>query len=185
MRETVPGMERSHLQLTAHMLAVRESRRMVGLQTVTGDDVLSARKRDDTIARCTFGLDVHCPMAHTGPEAAQVDGVACRRSCGKRDCHMLTRHLEDVPEHGGVAGGSWYDIPYGALVSADLHNLLAAGRCVSADHLAMASLRVMGPAMASGQAAGEAAAMAAESGDAARVNVGELQRRLRNAGAAI
>ncbi|HCA46660.1 MAG TPA: FAD-dependent oxidoreductase, partial [Armatimonadetes bacterium] len=60
MRETVPGMERSHLQLTAHMVGVRESRRMVGLETVSGDDVLASRKRPDTIARCTFGLDVHC-----------------------------------------------------------------------------------------------------------------------------
>jgi hypothetical protein len=185
MRETVPGMERSNLQLTAHMIGVRESRRMVGLETVTGDDVLTSRKRPDTIARCTFGLDVHCPMAHTGPEAAQVGGVACRRSCGKRDCHMLTQHLDQVPEHGAAADRSWYDIPWGALVSADLRNLATCGRSVSADHRAMASLRVMGPAMASGQAAGEGAAMAAASGDLTQVDVAELQRRLRSTGAAI
>ena len=84
------------------------------------------------------------------------------------------------------AGGSWYDIPYGALVSADLANLLTCGRAVSADHLAMASLRVMGPSMATGQAAGEAAAMAAaKDADASAVNVGELQERLRASGAAI
>lgn len=187
MRETVPGMENAHLQLTAHMVGVRESRRIVGRQTVTGADVLSGRKREDAIARCTFGLDVHCPMAHTGPEAAQVNGVACRAGCGKRDCVMLTKYADQVPEHGGVADGSWYDIPWGALVSADVPNLVTCGRCVSADHHAMASLRVMGPAMATGQAAGEGAAMAAarESADAQNVNVSELQRRLRAAGAAI
>ncbi len=185
MREAVPGMERSHLQLTAHMVGVRESRRMVGRETVTCEDLLTGRKRPDAIARCTFGLDVHCPMAHTGPEAAQVDGVACRQSCGKRDCHMLTRHLDEVPEHGGVADRSWYDIPWDALVSADLRNLLTCGRSVSADHQAMASLRVMGPAMATGQAAGAGAALAAESGDLTEVDVTELQRRLRDAGAAI
>ncbi len=185
MREAVPGMEQAHLQLTAHMVGVRESRRMVGLETVTGEDVLSARKRDDTIARCTFGLDVHCPMAHTGPEAVQVDGCGCRASCGKRDCVMFTEYPEQIPEHGGVADGSWYDIPYGALVSADLPNLLTCGRSVSADHQAMASLRVMGPAMATGQAAGEAAAMAAAVSDATTVEVHELQRRLRATGAAI
>ena len=183
MREAVPGMERSHLQLTAHMVGVRESRRMVGRETVTGEDVLSGRKRPDAIARCTFGLDVHCPMAHTGPQAAQVNGVACRQSCGKRDCHMLTRHLDEVPEHGGVADRSWYDIPWGALVSADLRNLLTCGRSVSADHQAMASLRVMGPAMATGQAAGEGAALAVNSGDLVEVDVTELQRRLRDTGA--
>jgi hypothetical protein len=191
MRETVPGMEDAHLQLTAHMLGVRESRRMVGLQTVTGDDVLAARKRDDAIARCTFGLDVHCPMAHTGPEAAQVNGCGCRANCGKRDCIMFTDYPEQIPEHGRPAGGSWYDIPWGALVSADLPNLVTCGRCVSADHQAMASLRVMGPAMATGQAAGEGAAMAADTAtaeggaDAASIEVKALQRRLRDAGAAI
>ncbi len=185
MRENVPGMEQAYLQLTAHMLAVRESRRMVGLETVTCDDVLSGRKREDAIARCTFGLDVHCPMAHTGPEAAQMSGLTCRPYCGKRDCHMLTEHPDELPEHGGVADGSWYDIPYGALVSADLRNLLTCGRSVSADHQAMASLRVMGPAMATGQAAGEAAAMAAAFGDATSVDVTELQRRLRANEAAV
>ncbi|MBD3292937.1 MAG: FAD-dependent oxidoreductase, partial [Armatimonadia bacterium] len=182
MREAVPGMEDAHLQLTAHMVGVRESRRMVGQQTVTGDDVLSGRKREDVIARCTFGLDVHCPMAHTGPQAAEVNGVACRRSCGKRDCHMLTRHLDEVPEHGGVADGSWYDIPWGALVCADLRNLVTCGRSVSADHHAMASLRVIGPSMMTGQAAGEGAAMACTSGNASEIDVPELQRRLRDAG---
>lgn len=185
MQETVPGMERAHLQLTAHMVGVRESRCMVGIETVTGEDVVTGRKREDAIARCTFGLDVHCPMAHTGPEAVQVGGVACRATCGKKDCVMFTRYPEYLPRQGHTGERSWYDIPYGALVCADLRNLLACGRCLSADHLAMASLRVMGPAMATGQAAGEAAAMAAPDGDAGAVNVAELQRRLRDCGAAI
>lgn len=186
MRSTVPGCEDSFLELTAPAIGVRESRRMVGVERVTAADVLSARKRPDTIARCTFGLDVHCPMAHVGPEAAAMGGLVCHLSCGKSDCHMLTDHRDQMPESGHVPGGSWYDIPYGALVSADLANLLACGRCLSADHLALASLRVMGPAMATGQAAGEAAApAAAKGGDARAVDVAELQRRLRAGGAAI
>ncbi|MFP4249076.1 MAG: FAD-dependent oxidoreductase [Armatimonadota bacterium] len=185
MTETIPGMEEAYLQLTAHMVAVRESRRMVGIDTITVDDVQAGRKREDAVARCTFGLDVHCPMAHTGPEAAQVGGTACRATCGKRDCIMLTKYRDQVPKHGGIKDRSWYDIPWGALVSADLHNLVTCGRCVSADHQTMASLRVMGPAMATGQAAGEGAAMAAASGDARSIDVSELQRRLRDAGAAV
>jgi hypothetical protein len=100
---------------------------------------------------------------------------------------MFTDYPEHIPDHGSPAGGSWYDIPWGALVSADLSNVLTCGRCVSADHQAMASLRVIGPSMSTGQAAGEGAAMAAamESPDAATVNVTELQRRLRDAGAAV
>ncbi len=186
MRGNVPGMGDARLQLTSHSIGVRESRQMVGLERVTGEDVLSARKRKDAIARCTFGLDIHCPMAHVGAEAAEAEGFVCRAGCAKTDCHMLREHRDELPERGHVAGGSWYDIPYGALVSADLPNLLACGRCISADHQGMASLRVMGPSMATGQAAGEAAAMAAEAGgDARDVNVEELQRRLRDTGAAI
>jgi hypothetical protein len=104
---------------------------------------------------------------------------------------MLNEYLDQVPEHGRPAGGSWYDIPWGALVSADLPNLVTCGRSVSADHQAMASLRVIGPSMATGQAAGEGAAMAADAAtaegraDAASIEVNELQRRLRDAGAAI
>ncbi len=57
-----------------------------------------------------------------------------------------------------VGGRSWYDIPYGALLSQTHDNLWAAGRIVSCDRDAFASLRVMGTAFATGQAAGVAAA---------------------------
>lgn len=52
-------------------------------------------------------------------------------------------------------------IPLGALHSAQLPNLWAAGRCISCDHDAQAAIRVIGTCMASGQAAGAAAAIQA------------------------
>ncbi|UPO76600.1 MULTISPECIES: FAD-dependent oxidoreductase [Arthrobacter] len=58
-----------------------------------------------------------------------------------------------------IAGKSWYHIPYGALASSDVTNLWAAGRLVSSDNRAFASLRVMGTSFATGQAAGLAAAL--------------------------
>ena len=51
-----------------------------------------------------------------------------------------------------------YDIPLRALRSENIHNLWAAGRLISADSVALASLRVMGTAIATGEAAGRAAA---------------------------
>lgn len=51
-----------------------------------------------------------------------------------------------------------YDIPRRALRSENIENLWAAGRLISADSAALASLRVMGTAMATGEAAGRAAA---------------------------
>jgi hypothetical protein len=58
----------------------------------------------------------------------------------------------------------YFDIPLGALVSADLPNLFAGGRNISCDPLALASLRVMGTAFVTGQAAGAAAAVYSKDG---------------------
>jgi glycine/D-amino acid oxidase-like deaminating enzyme len=80
--------------------------------------------------------------------------------------------------------GTYYQIPYGALRPRGLSNLLVAGRCISADHDALASTRVMAPSMAIGEAAGIAAALAARDGLAvAAVQIDELQERLTKAGA--
>jgi hypothetical protein len=48
----------------------------------------------------------------------------------------------------------------------DLDGVFAAGRCLSCDHGAQASLRVMGTCFATGQAAGLAAALVAAGGSA-------------------
>lgn len=53
-----------------------------------------------------------------------------------------------------------YDIPYRCLLARDIDNLMLAGRCISGDHIALASYRVTGDAVAMGEAAGVAAAMA-------------------------
>ncbi len=57
-----------------------------------------------------------------------------------------------------------FGIPYGCLVSAEIENLMFAGRCASMDAASLASVRVMPQCMSMGQAAGTAAAMALEEG---------------------
>ena len=57
-----------------------------------------------------------------------------------------------------------YDIPYRCLVPLKVDGLICAGRDISATHLALASVRVMGPAMCLGEAAGKAAALCARDG---------------------
>jgi len=56
------------------------------------------------------------------------------------------------PENDAAAG-----IPLRALVPANLEGVFVAGRCISCDHEAQASIRVMGTCFATGQAAGRAA----------------------------
>jgi len=75
--------------------------------------------------------------------------------------------------------GTWYTIPFRCLVPRGVSNLLALGRCVSADAGAFASVRVIGPCMLEGQAAGAAAEILCAQGGAARdLDVERLRHRL-------
>lgn len=76
-----------------------------------------------------------------------------------------------------------YDIPYRSLIPKKVDGVIAAGRDISATHLALASVRVMGPAMCIGEAAGKAAAIAARDGIELRdMDIRCLQDALRQEG---
>lgn len=80
--------------------------------------------------------------------------------------------------------GETYDIPYRCLLPQKIEGLLVAGRCLSAEHDAHASVRSMGQCMAMGQAAGVAAVIASREGKSPReISTGNLQTRLRQLGA--
>lgn len=57
-----------------------------------------------------------------------------------------------------------YGIPYGCTVSADVTNLMMAGRCISVDAVAFGSIRIMPTCMGVGQGAGVGAALAVREG---------------------
>ncbi len=76
-----------------------------------------------------------------------------------------------------------YDIPYRCLVPLKVDGLICAGRDISATHLALASVRVMGPAMCLGEAAGKAAALCARDGVQPReLDVPKLRKALLDEG---
>ena len=76
-----------------------------------------------------------------------------------------------------------YDVPYRSLVPKAVDGLLCAGRNISATHLALASVRVMGPAMCLGEAAGKAAQLCVRTGAQPRtLDVGKLQQELKAEG---
>jgi hypothetical protein len=60
-----------------------------------------------------------------------------------------------------LGGDNFYTIPYRSLLPRGVENLIMAGRFMSGSHDALASYRVMGPAMVMGHAAGVAAVLAA------------------------
>ena len=77
-------------------------------------------------------------------------------------------------------------VPYRALIAQNYPNLIVAGRCLSADRKAFASMRVQASCMGTGQAAGVAAAMAAKcSCDVQNVDVEALVAKLKQIGAAL
>ncbi len=82
--------------------------------------------------------------------------------------------------------GETYHIPYRCLLPQKVEGLLVAGRCLSADHDAHASVRSMGQCMAMGQAAGTAAVIALKHHCPPRaIPVPELQSELRKIGAVL
>ena len=112
--------------------AKRESRRLMGDYILKQDDVQDARMFPDRISYGGWPLDVHHPEGiYSGPE-------------GPFDCNP------HVPI---------YSIPYRCIYSANIDNLLFAGRDVSVTHVALGSVRVQATLSTLGQAAGTAAAM--------------------------
>ena len=141
MRRHLPGYANAHIAEMPAVVGVRETRRFEGVDRLTTEDVLSGRKCEDAVARrCSFVIDIHNPAG-----AGQADG-------------------HDKAVTGGARRVKPYDIPYGALVPKKVDGLLFCGRCLSATHEALASCRVMGPAMATGVGAGAAAADAVKKG---------------------
>jgi glycine/D-amino acid oxidase-like deaminating enzyme len=109
------------------------------------------------------------------------DGVV--PACNSIDVHHVKG--EDF-RHEFLKSGTHYQVPYGCLLPRRLEGLLVAGRCLSADHRALGSARVMVVCMPMGEACGLAAAMSVERGCTPReLPVGELRRRLRAGGTAL
>ncbi|MDF2662259.1 MAG: hypothetical protein K0Q94_5050 [Paenibacillus sp.] len=148
LNKRIPGFENAVLINCGTQIGVRESRRMQGVYTLTGEDVLAGRKFDDVIARGSYPIDIH------SPDSGDLDATEMKSA-------------------------SSYDIPYRSLLNDTARNLIAAGRCISATHEALASARVSPTAMAIGEAAGTAAALAAVSGaEPLQLDIRLLQEKL-------
>lgn len=105
--------------------------------------------------------------------------------------HLIGDHVfreEDAYRHFGDSVGAisdfsrrdlLFEVPYRALCRHDFPNVLAVGRIASAEGFGWDILRVIPPAILTGQAAGVAAALAIDSGAAiAEVDIARLQELL-------
>ena len=163
-RPYIPGAENCRLRLTAAYPGVRETRRIVGENTLTENDLVAGTKFPDTIALAGRHFD----LARRGVEESEKHG-GLQEFAGK---HSLG---------GGIAA-----IPYGALIPKGSSNLIVAGRCIAADGQALGPARIMSTCMAMGEAAGIATALKLRHGvDYKNINTDELREVLRSRGAEI
>lgn len=58
-KEYVPGCERSYINDLACEVGVRQTRSIVGIEKLTNQDVIDARKRKDGIVRCPWPIELH------------------------------------------------------------------------------------------------------------------------------
>lgn len=146
-KKYLPGFKHASLIDTGVQVGIRETRRIVGMYTLTADDLITGRGFDDTIALYSYPIDIHSP----------TDG--------------------STEFNDSFTTANIYQLPYRILVPESVDGLLVAGRCVSATHEALAAIRVMPCAFALGQAAGAGASCAVKDGIQPRnVNSNELQR---------
>jgi hypothetical protein len=124
--------EKWRLTHSAPMIGVREGCRVEGDYILKVEDLRAGRTFDDGIARGTFYLDGH--------------GLT-----DDKRTYILPKDQLKVPP---------YQIPMRCLISKDADNLLVAGRCLSAEQLALSSARVSTTCSMMGQATGIAAGMA-------------------------
>jgi len=123
LREYVPGFEESYVAQSGVQVGVRETRRVLGDYQLTADDVLSARKFDDAIARGAYPIDIHNPTG-TGtvlkrlppgeaydiplrclmPQNAEGLIVAGRCISGTHEAHSSYRVMPIVMATGQAAG---------------------------------------------------------------------------------
>jgi len=129
LRRKVPGFENAHMSMMSPTVGVRETRKLQGMYRLTGEDLAKATKFADGIVACDNPVD------------------------------DVMRAKGGMTHDAAIAAGQYYTIPFRSLVPEKVENLMFAGRILSADPIAFASVRGMPQCMAMGQATGAAAAL--------------------------
>ncbi|WP_422048375.1 FAD-dependent oxidoreductase [Shimia sp.] len=130
LQSEVPGFTEAHMAMLSPTVGVRETRKLQGVYRLTGADLACATKFADGIVACDNPVD----------DVMRAEG--------------------EMTHHAALEAGQFYTIPFRTLLPEHIPNLMFAGRILSADPVAFASVRGMPQCMAMGQATGTAAALA-------------------------
>ncbi len=157
--EELRGLEIASI---APEIGFRDSRRIAGLYHLTIEDMEENRQFDDVIAVFPRFYDMLAPDA-------EMDGD------GKVEGKGYRGHIFEP-----VKDGRSFQVPYRSLLPVQISNLLAAGRCISADHVAESGTRAISLCCMTGEAAGAAAAMAVRERKSPKdIDVRALQEQLK------
>ena len=129
------GFEKAFVAEIAGMVGIRESREIVTDYVLTAEDIVRKRKFADMFCQSNYPIDIHGAV-------------------------LQNRYLNDTP----VDERPWYEIPFRSLLVKGVENLMVTGRCIGADFIAEASIRIQPNARSSGEAAGIGAAIALRDG---------------------
>jgi len=120
--EQMGAFSRAYMSDTGVQVGIRQTRSIIGKQTLLNDDVICARKNKNAITFSAWPMEIH----------------------GTGEVKIVS--LEN----------DFYDIPFETLIPQHAINLLVAGRCMAAEHEALASARVTAQCFGMGYAAGAA-----------------------------
>ncbi|MFC1461332.1 FAD-dependent oxidoreductase [Verrucomicrobiota bacterium] len=148
------GAENMALEWISPIPGKRESRRFIGDEILSQNDISRRRLFPDRIAYGGWPIDIHPPEGIFSSSPPTI-------------CIQL-REL--------------YGIPFSCLYSRNIKNLLFAGRNISVTHVGLGSTRVMGTCAVIGQAAGTAGHLCARYGlsprELRKKKIAELQQQL-------
>jgi hypothetical protein len=158
-RKEMPGFENAEVNQMGFGLGIRETRRIRGLKTLDAQMVVKATKQTDAIGHGFWMIDIHDPK-------------------GTGHTTWVDQKADTMPPKGDS-----YHIPLGICLNDRIPNLAVAGRCISATHEALASVRLQSHCMVMGQGVGTCAALALDAGvPLAQVDIRKLQSALRKDG---
>lgn len=127
IRKHVPGFENAYLDGVGSLLGIRDTRRFEGMYRLTKEDILKGEKFNDSGIVCCDN-----PIDEVG-----------------RGCQEEIKYFSI-----GEKGRHYYRVPFPCFVPKKVENLLFAGKLISSEPMAMASVRGMGTCFAMGQAVG-------------------------------
>ncbi len=131
--------EKTNIEWVAGIGGTRESRLLQGDVVLQDTDIIQKKEFPDGCVPTTWDLDLHYPKEQFAKKFPEAPFISMAKF-GK-----------------GVDRQNGYPVPYRCFYSKDVENLFMAGRCLSATHEALGTVRVMKTCGMMGEVVGKAA----------------------------